>query len=193
MSQTPAKSDYKRLILEQLSHPVKLRLALCVALVAGWYFLFFNPLSEQVTATTARIDRERKRVAAARAVDQLKKALTPYQSLIPAGADGQELVRYVIARLRSSPLRLIDLKPETPKDLGPYETIGIVLMLQGRFPEIDEFLRWVETDRRLLRVVSIQLDPILQEPGQLSARLTLLSLAEKPAAPAKAKTEVGKK
>ena len=54
-------------------------------------------------------------------------------------------MRRVIGHLRSSPLKLIDLKPDAPKDLGPYETIGIQFALEGQFDEIDAFLSWVET------------------------------------------------
>jgi hypothetical protein len=188
MSQTPSKSRHKQVILEQLSHPVKLRVALCLAMMTGWYALFFSPLSEQVLATTARIDRERKRVATAREIAQLKKVLAPFDSLIPAGADVGELMRHVIDHIRA-PLKLIDLKPEKPKDLGPYEAIGLQLKLEGCFAEIDTFLAWVETDRQLLRVDSIKLDPVNQAPGRLKAQITLLRLAEKPAA-ATAKTKL---
>ncbi len=46
-------------------------------------------------------------------------------------------MRQVIDHLRSSPLKLVDLKPGTAKDLGPYETIGLQLALEGEFAELD--------------------------------------------------------
>ncbi len=159
MSQSSSKTGYKRMILEQLSHPLKLRVFLCVAIIAGWYVMFFVPLSERVTATTSRIERERKRLATAREVEQLRKTLTPYQGLTSGGADANELMRRVIDHIRSSPLRLIDLKPDGSKGLGPYRAIGLHLTLDGRFADIDAFLSWVETDRKLLRIDAIQLDP----------------------------------
>lgn len=193
MTQTQAKSRTQQLILQQLSHPLKLRVALCAAMMAAWYALFFSPMSDQVAATTTRIDRELRRGATAREIEQLKKSLAPYEPLIPAGADVEELMRHVIAHIRA-PLKLIDLKPEKPKDLGPYAAIGLQLKLEGGFAEIDKFLAWVETDRRLLRIDQIKLDPVdSKDPGLLSGQVLLLSLSTKPEAAAKTKAEVSKK
>ena len=61
------------------------------------------------------------------------------------------------------------------------------MTLEGRFAEIDEFLSWVETDQRLLRIDTIKLDPANKDPGRLTAQVILLSLVEKPAPTAKAK------
>src|SRR5579863_4999345 len=119
MNEKKAKTDYKLKILEQLRQPLKLRLLLCLAIITGWYFSFFSPLSEQTTATTAKIVTERKRVATAHQIEQLKKAMVPYQGSIPASADLAELMQHLIDHMRSSPLKMLDLKPEKPKDLGP--------------------------------------------------------------------------
>ncbi len=169
------------MILNQIRQPLKLRLLLCSAIITGWYVLFFSPLSEETAATTAKIVSERKRVAASREIEQLKKAMAPYKGRVLAGGDLNELMQHVIAHMRSSPLKLLDLKPEKSKDLGPYETLGLKLTLDGRFAEIDEFLKWVENDKRLLRIESIKLDPNIKDPGRLAAQVVLLSLGEKSA------------
>ena len=184
MNQQAPKTNPKRLILDQLRHPLKLRFILCLSMFAGWYFFFFMPLTDQTETTTARIGREQKRIATAREIEQLKKDLAPYQGLIPAGANLSELMRQVIDHLRTSPLKLLDLKPGAAKELGPYETIGLQLALEGEFTELDGFLGWIETDARHVRVDSIKIDPNQREPGRLKAQVTLLSLAEKaPAMP----------
>jgi Tfp pilus assembly protein PilO len=193
MSEKKAKTDYKQVILNQIRQPLKLRLLLCSTIITGWYFLFFSPLSEQTAATTAKIIKDRKRVAASRQIEQLKKAMAPYKGRVLAGADLNELMQHVIAHMRSSPLKLLDLKPEKSKDLGPYETLGLKLTMEGRFAEIDEFLKWVENDKRLLRIETIKLDPNIKDPSRLSAQVILLSLGEKSAPTEKAKPEVAKK
>jgi Tfp pilus assembly protein PilO len=193
MSEKPAKFDYKQVILDQLRQPLKLRLLLCVGIITGWYIVFFSPLSEQITTTMARVARERKRAATAREIVQLKKAMVPSQGSISAEADVAELMRHVIAQLQSSPLKLIDLTPEKPKDLGPYQTLGLHLTLEGSYSEIDVFLRWVETDRRLLRIEKIKLDPAKKSAGRLDAQVILVSLVENAGSPTKAKPEGAKK
>ena len=59
MSQPPSSSGLSLLIQKQLSHPLKLRLVLCITTIVVWQALFLGPLGEQVSATTARIGLER--------------------------------------------------------------------------------------------------------------------------------------
>jgi Tfp pilus assembly protein PilO len=192
MSQTAAKSTFLLRILRHLRHPLKLRIALCTAMVIVWYALFFSPLSERVAATTSRVVLERKRVGTAREIERLKKSLVPYRDVAGSG-DVHELMRHVIRHLRSTPLRFSDLHPEKAKDLGHYAAIGVRLSLEGKFDDMDRFLGWIEAEKRLLRIDSIKLMPNTREPGWLSGQLTLVMLAEKPAPAAKSKVEVGKK
>ncbi len=96
-------------------------------------------------------------------------------------------------RIRSSPLRLVDLKPEKPKELGPYEAIGLRLSLEGSFAELDDFLGWIESEKRFLRFDSIRLTPDIRQAGRLSAQFTLMTLVEKTAPAPKAKDKAGKK
>ena len=97
--------------------------------------------ASDVSATTARIDRERKRAATAREIEQLKKSLAPHRDLIGSGDDVHELMRHVMRPHPILALRLIDLKPEKPKDLGPFEAIGLQLNLEGSFADIDRVPR----------------------------------------------------
>jgi Tfp pilus assembly protein PilO len=193
MNQKTEKTDYKKLVLNQLRHPLKLRLLLCVGSMAAWYVVFFSSLSDDTAAATARISRERARVATARQIEQLKKSMAPFKGRVLAGADISELMNHVIIHMRTSPLKLLDLKPEKSKDLGPFEALGLKLALEGRYSEIDDFLKWVETDQRLLRIDAIKLDPLAKDPSRLTAQVVLVSLAEKAVATPKAKTEVDKK
>lgn len=190
MTQTTPKQNAGELIVAQLRNPLKLRLALCLTVVAAWYFLFLTPLADKTDTTAARVGRERKRIATARAIESLQKDLATQQALTPAGANLNELMRHVIDRLRSSPLKLIDLKPESSKDVGPYEAIGVQVALEGRFGELNAFLTWIENDVRQFRVDSIKIDPNHQDPSRLKTQITLLCLAEKP--PPVAKPEPGK-
>jgi hypothetical protein len=193
MSQTPSKRGYKQLILAQLRHPLKLRLVLFAALIGGWYALFFAPLSERLAATRSAVDAERKRIVTAREIAKRRKALTPYRGRVLATTDLNALIRPVIEHLRSSSLKLVDLKPEKSQDLGPYEAVGLRLALDGHFAEIDEFLGWIESNPLLLRVDSMKLDPANQDPSRLNAQLVVMVLAEKPTDAAKTKPAAGKR
>jgi Tfp pilus assembly protein PilO len=164
-------------------------MVLCIVLIVLWYIGFFVPTYEQTAMTSARITREHKRIATAKEIEALKKAVEPHHEIIRASADLNELMRHVIDHLRTSPLKLIDLKPEASKDLGAYQTIGVQLAFEGQFAEIDTFLGWVESGQRPLRVDSIKIDPSQKNSNSLKVQLTLLGLAEKTPTTAKAKPE----
>jgi Tfp pilus assembly protein PilO len=186
---TPPKIGLPRLLLGQLRHPEKLRIVLCVTILACWYAAFYGPLVERMTTTQARIDRERKRIASAQRIDDLHKTLAAYKDRIPASSDLNELIQYVMSRGRTSPLKLIDLKPEKTRSLGPYEALALRLTFEGTYAEIDGLLAWIRDDRRLLRIDSLGLAPVARGPGQdrareksdlkLNIQLTLTSLVER--------------
>lgn len=192
MSQKSTDSRLVSALLKQLSHPLKLRLALCSTMLTVWYALFFSPLSEHVAATASRVVAEHKRIKTAKDIDRLKKSLAPFRDAAGTG-DVPDLIRHVMQHIRTSPLRLIDLRPDTSKDLGPFEVIGLKLNLEGTYNDLDDFLGWIEGEKRLLRINSIQVTPNRREVGRLGAQITLVALAEKPAQPAKGKAEAGKK
>jgi hypothetical protein len=191
MGDAPPKTGLPRLLLGQLRHPQKLRLVLCAAILAGWYGAFYGPLVERMAATQARIDRERKRIATARRIDEGRKALAAYKDRVPAGSDLNELIQYVMGRGRATSLKLIDLKPEKIKSLGPYDALALRLTFEGTYAEIDDFLAWARDDRRLLRIDAIGLAPVAKskdpDPSKskgkgdckLNIQLTLTSLVER--------------
>jgi hypothetical protein len=189
MNHATTKSTAIELFLQHLRQPFKLRMILCISLIGLWYSGVFVPTYEQTAMTSARITREHKRIATAKEIEALKKAVEPHHEIIRASADLNELMRHVIDHLRTSPLKLIDLKPEASKDLGAYQTIGVQLALEGQFAEIDTFLGWVESGQRPLRADSIKIDPSQKNSNSLKVQLTLVGLAEKTPNTAKTKPE----
>src|SRR5271163_1621038 len=112
MSHATTKSTARELFLQHLRQPLKLRMMLCVVMIGLWYVGVFVPTYEQTAMTSARITREHKRIATAKEIESLKKAVEPHHEIIRASAGLNELMRHVIDHLRTSPLKLIDLKPE---------------------------------------------------------------------------------
>ena len=96
-------------------------------------FPVLQPLERRDDGDAGGIDKERKRIAAAHEVDQARKALEVFKDRVPANSDPNELMEFVMARIRSSPLKLVDLKPDKPKSLGPYDCIALHLTLEGTY------------------------------------------------------------
>jgi len=187
MSTTPPKAGRPKLILDHLRSPLKLRLVLCPVILGSWYFLFFSPLSDHMAATQASIDKERKRIDMASKLDETRKSLLPFKDRVQANSDLNELIQFVMARIRSSPLKLIDLKPEASKHFGPFESISLSLSIEGTFDQIDELLAGIHNERRLFRVESLSLVPAIRNndkkegvgPFKLHLLLKLACLMEK--------------
>ena len=69
-------------------------------------------------ARTVGPDRsERKRTVTAQQIEELRKVAGPLRSGSPSTAGHNELIQYVMAHVRQSPVKLIDLKPT--KTRGP--------------------------------------------------------------------------
>jgi Tfp pilus assembly protein PilO len=193
MNNAPPKSGRLFFLVEQLRHPLKLRSVLCLVILGGWYFAFYSPLSQELEVTRTLINKERKRIAAAHQIDQLRDGLAVYKDRVPAKSGLNELIQYVMGQVRTSPLKLIDLKPDKAKDLGPYDAIALRITLEGTYTELDDFLAWIQNDRRLLRVDALGIAPAAtrvsvnqakdKDKGKaipkLSIQLTLTSLVAK--------------
>jgi Tfp pilus assembly protein PilO len=186
MSATPPKVGLPKRILDQLRSPLKLRLVLCPVILSGWYFLFFSPLGDHMAATQASIDKEQKRIDMASKLDDVRKSLLPFKDRVPANSDLNELIQFVMARIRSTPLKLIDLRPETPKHFGPFDTISLSLSIEGTHDQIDELLAGIHNERRLFRVEALSLSPAARSsdpkeasgPFKLHLQLKLAALME---------------
>ncbi|WP_165220490.1 type 4a pilus biogenesis protein PilO [Aquisphaera insulae] len=185
----PAGSSAGRLILGQLRDPLRLRFALAAALLATWYFGFYAPTTDRMTATSGQIDGERKRAATAAQIEDLRKRLAPFDDQVPPQAGPNELIQYVMAKVRSSPVKLVDLKPLKVKELGVLQAIGLHLQVEASYEDLDAFLAWVHNDRRLLRIDALKVEPA-KSSDRLAITLDLLSLAD--ASPGKDRPGAGK-
>jgi Tfp pilus assembly protein PilO len=178
MSEKTSGSSLQRLVLNQLRDPIRLRFALGVLLLAAWYFGFYSPMCDRIVRNTALTESERRRAATAQQIEGLRKVLVPFTKRIPEHAGQNELVQYVMAHVRQSPVKLVDLKPTKTRELGPFDNIGLRLQFDASYEDLDAFLGWVENDHRLLRVDSLKVEPT-KDHALLNVQLDLLSLAEK--------------
>ncbi|QEH35859.1 hypothetical protein OJF2_44160 [Aquisphaera giovannonii] len=173
----PAGSALSRAVLRHLRDPLRLRFAVAGAMLASWYVGFYAPTTERMAATAGRIELERRRAATAGQVEALRERLAPFRDRVHPRAGANELIQYVMARVRSSPMKLVDLKPQKLKELGALQAIGLRLQLEATYEDLDDFLAWAHNDRLLFRVDALRVEPA-KAPGRLAVELDLLSLAE---------------
>jgi Tfp pilus assembly protein PilO len=195
------KHDFKTGLIERLHEPIQLRMAVCVALLALWYFLGYNPMKERIAATTLMLERDRKRLALATEIESLRGEAAEFADRLPPRSDPNEFLQYVLGGVRAGPLKLIRLNPEKPKEAGPYEVATVKIELEGKYKDIEALLQWVENDKRLLRIDSVKIEPDSRDADLLKIQLSVLGLmgieetikADKPKAssPAPAKKKAG--
>ncbi|HZU36951.1 MAG TPA: type 4a pilus biogenesis protein PilO [Gemmataceae bacterium] len=160
--------------LERLHNPFRLRLGMTVLALAIGYVAIYWPLSNRIEASDDRRAHDEQRLALARRIEELRAQYQQVANRLPAGADTQELVNYLLGGVRGRPVRLAQLKPVATGTLGPYRTVTLSLDLEGSFQDLCDFLRWLETNQRLLRVDGMHLAPA--KNGVLSMQLTVVGL-----------------
>ncbi|APW64142.1 type 4a pilus biogenesis protein PilO [Paludisphaera borealis] len=178
MATKRSASTLEHLVLAQVRDPLRLRFVLAAGILAAWHLSFYGPIHDQVATTLHLAARERTRAATAARIEILRETLDPFKKRIPEHSDPNELIHYVMAHCRQSPVKILDLKPSKTLELGPFNGIGLRISLETTFIDLYQFLAWVENDRRLLRVESLK---ILPKDGSnvLHVEIELLSLVEK--------------
>ena len=168
-----AKVDFRKLV-DRLHDPVQLRVFITVAMVAVGYFGIHVPLGGRIEKTGRRLNEERKRQILATDIELLRAEVESFQPRLPRDTDTNEWVQYVLEGVRKFPLRLTNLGSDSPRRLGPYEAVVLHVELAGRYQDLDSFLYWLESNRRLFRVDSAKIMPPRGESGKLVMQLTLL-------------------
>jgi Tfp pilus assembly protein PilO len=168
----------KARLLESLHNPTQLRVCVIAAVLLAGYYAAFVPLDARIDATTKKLARETKLIKLAANLERLQKQYAAVEPRVPRQVDTKQWVQYVLDGIRRLPLKMNKLDCRPPKQLGPLTVFTFQIDLEGTFYDLDKFLRWVESDQRLLRVDDVLISPIQSSKGPMaSMRLTLLGLS----------------
>ena len=168
--------DIKSNLLEQLHDPVRLRVCVIAAVLAVGYFAVYSPMYGKIVETTKKLDREKKMISLATNMEQLQEQYDKFKDRIPRNTDSKEWVQFMLDGIRLFPLKLIRFDCHEPKRVGPYQAIVLKVELEGAFLDMDKFLRWLESNKRLLRVDEISFAPSRSDEHVTVLRLTVLGL-----------------
>jgi Tfp pilus assembly protein PilO len=173
------RTGLKARLLERLHDPLQLRIVVIGAVLLAGYGGVYTPLAAQVGETTRQITRERKMAELAEGIEQLQKRCTAFAKRLPQHTDGKDWVQYVHEGIRQFPLKLSKLDCLDPQQIGPYKAIVLQIELEGPFLDLDQFLRWLESNPRLLRTDFINITPAKDKKnnGNMVMKLTVLAMA----------------
>ena len=132
---------------------------LCVLLVVGWYFLIFDPTSEEIENVRAETDQildqaaqERARAAQLREVRQnapeAEAALNAGQTIIPEEPAIPALFRQLQQAADDAGVRLLSINPAEPSvvtvDDREVASIGVSMSLEGSYFQMVDLARRIE-------------------------------------------------
>jgi hypothetical protein len=188
MEHSKTKVGFRTKLIGRLHEPLPLRAALCLVLMASWYFAGYTPMSGRIAVATAKLERDGKRLALATEIEALRKEEVEFVDRLPPRSDPNEFVQYVLGGVRSSSLKLVSLSPEKPKVASPFEVASVRVELEGKYKDVEAFIRWVENDKRMLRIDGLMMSPDSKNRESLKIQLSLLGLmgveeSAKPAEP----------
>ena len=166
------RADLKAQLLGWLHDPLQLRILLIGAVLLAGYAGVYTPLSAQIAETTTKLSRERKMAELADSLEQLQARCDSFAKRIPQQADSKEWLQYMHEGIRRFPLKPTKLDCLTQRQVGPYRAVVLTITLEGSFFDLDQFLRWLESNPRLLRVddISIALASSNERANMGSAR-----------------------
>jgi hypothetical protein len=137
--------------------PMQFRVILTAAILGGWYAGLAMPMTAEIDQTTGRVAREQKRLELAKQIERLRGEVARFKDRIPASSEPNEWIQYMLAGFRRFQVRVVTLNTDGFRDIGPYRAVVIRTDVTGPYQELEEFLRWLESNPRLLRVDSLKL------------------------------------
>jgi len=156
---TERRSGLKSSLLERLHNPVQLRIGVMAVVFLLGYVAIYTPLNDQIAATTKKLERDKKRLETARSLESLQKQYRVFEDRVPQQTDNKEWMQCLVEGTRLFPLKVTKIDYREPRPVGPYKAITMQIELEGSFVNLDRFLVWLETNKRLLRADDLRLSP----------------------------------
>jgi Tfp pilus assembly protein PilO len=151
------RSSLQSTIVENLRHPLRLRIVLTTIVLLIGYFVVYTPLRDHIASTNHRWSDVKSHLELARNLEQLRSEFRDVEKRLPHQTDPKEWVQFFLNSISKLPIELRSLQCDSPQDLGPYKAIAFQVDFTATFPHLDEFLTWVELNKRFFRVDSIKI------------------------------------
>lgn len=149
------RADYKAQLLARLHDPLQLRIFLVALLLLIGYFGVYTPLTAKIEENAGKLAHQQKLADLATSLEQLQASCNSFAKRIPAQTDSKEWLQYMHEGIRHLPIKLTKLDCLTPRRVGPYQAVVLSMSVEGTFFDLDRFLRWLESNPRLLRIDTI--------------------------------------
>lgn len=141
-----------------------------------------NPLLDRITDAETRLKKAETRAALASDVAALRRQSDLYRKKLPQKVDLNDWTEYLLAGIRSEPVKLVRMDPKDQASIGPCKVLSWQVELEGDYQSLGRVLAWMENGERLVRIDKF----VMQLPnGRLSMMLLVRGLAMDKPEPAK--------
>jgi type II secretory pathway component PulM len=175
MAQTDQESKSRAQLEALLGSPMRLRAVMTLVLVGAWYFAVYQPAVGHIEQKQQTLAMERKRLQLAETIEHLRSENKRFRDRFPKQRDQNAAIQDLLEGIRPFPLKLTNLDPKPPKDVGPFKSMLLDVGVEGDYLTLEKLLRWLETNPRLYRVDQIRIDPArVGNGGRLNYRMQLV-------------------
>ncbi len=172
----PRSSSLAR-VVRLLQNPIQFRVVSTVAMLGIWYGAFAMPLTDEIDDITRRATRESKRLALASEVEHLREQVGQFNDRLPKNTDPNEWIHFMLEGVRKFPrVEVKQIDPDGFKDVGPLKGLVMKLEVEGRFTDLDAFMRWVEGNPRMFRVSYLKMEPLRSSQNRMTVQMVIIGL-----------------
>ncbi|MCZ7662064.1 MAG: type 4a pilus biogenesis protein PilO [Thermoleophilia bacterium] len=176
-----------------------------VVVAAGYYFLMLSPLRTKIGDTEAQIASEQTQLAQNQArlaqMEQTRQdakrnqaRLIELSKMVPQTPEIPSLLLQIQDLATEAGIDFLTITPQEPTDLGSFLVIGLVLVMEGRYFDVNDFLYRAEQmaagPGRILAPKQVDLSlggtPESGASPKLKANITLQAFERKATAPTEA-------
>ena len=168
--------QYKANVVKLLADPGKMRLVVVMVLAGLAVGAVYMPISDRIEESGRKTAAERKRFDVIKDVETLRTEANTYRPRISEKGDTNDWVQYLLGGLRQAKVGLRDMESKEAQEVGPYKAVNLALVVEGTFPQLRQFLEWLEQSDRLLRIDLIRLE---RQAGVVTMKVQVLGLVRK--------------
>lgn len=163
-------------LIAMMHDPIQLRMLITGFILAAAFVGLYLPVSQAIAETSSELAQEQKRVKLARDIEHLRAQMERFEKRLPKDTDVNEWVQYILEGIRDYPLKLVKLESRDVRTVGQYQAVVLNIELEGTFPDMDRFLRWVESNERLFRMDEVRIVPLRSNKERQVLELVVLGV-----------------
>jgi hypothetical protein len=148
-----------RNVVKRFNDPAQLRWIMMGFVLCAGVVGVYMPLSGRADDAERRANHEKERLALIKDLEHLRADYTDIKKHI-VKMDPSDWATYLNEGTRMfKGLRVLSMETQSTRSMPPYRLAVLTIVLEGTFPLFDQYLRWLDTNERLLRVDTVKIEP----------------------------------